>query len=257
MASTTYTEEIAVAGMEVTSVPLVSMIYDGLSNWGLRFVASGQRGYFVMSRTYRESNLLYSIIAGLKECDLEMLISQFSRSRDIPYGTADEKKTATKKFADHIVEYMTTLGPQHAQASLTTRIKELEAENARMANQQQKPAGPVAVQIVQASDDVYKDLRKKTDQDRYLGKTAPTSHKARDINAWIKKTPAKKPDVDSGVNHYNSIYDARTGDQKNGDLESLRAAAVEWGLPFTSTGAYDAKSLIKVLTVVKVVHQQA
>ena len=88
--------------------------------------------------------------------------------------------------------------------------------------------------------------------ERYLNKTAPSSHKAREVNAWIKKTPGKKADIDLVTNTITDVFDKRTPEQKIKDLDQLRAMAIEWGLPFAVAANMDAKIIIKVLCATKV-----
>ena len=254
VASTTFSEECGTAGWDVQTLPASAIVYEGLANWGLRYVASGQRGYFVMSRTYRESSFIYSLIAALKDHDLDVLISQYSRAQDQAYSSQDEKKIATQKFAQYIVTHMADLGPKKAQESLANRIKELEAENAKLATN--KP-GQAASKSSPSSTgtEPFQELRREDAQDRYLGKTAPASHKAREVNAWIKKTPGAKANIDLVTNTLQEVFDKRSNEQKSKDVDQLRAMAIEWGLPFATAAMMDGKILIKLLSATKVANQ--
>ena len=49
--STAYTEEAGFAGAPIDRLPLAAVCLGGLDNWGLRYLASGQRAYWTMSRT--------------------------------------------------------------------------------------------------------------------------------------------------------------------------------------------------------------
>ena len=57
-----------------------------------------------MSKTYRESQLIYGIIMNLKDHDLDSLSSAFARSKGIPCSTNDDKKDVMTKFSAHIVD---------------------------------------------------------------------------------------------------------------------------------------------------------
>lgn len=255
VASTTFTEEAGIAGKDVLTIPLASLLYDGVSNWGLRFISSGQRGFFVMSRNYRESVLLYSLIAALRDQDLEVIISQYSRTKDQPYSTQDEKKIATQKFAQHMVDHMANVGPQKAQETLANRIKELEAENTKLLHAKVLHQPPMHSARADPFQQEYEALRRTADQDKFLGKSAPTTSKAREVGLWVKKTAGKKADVDSICHKFTEFFDKRSQEQKISDTDILRTIAIEWGMPFGLAATMDAKTTIRVLAAVQAAHK--
>ena len=264
--STTFTEEIGIAGASTIDLPIAALVLGGLDNWGLRFVASGQRGYWCMSRTYRESQLFYGMGQCLKDHDLDNLASAFARARIPPLacGTNEEKKIVMEKFAAHVVEFIAQVNPQKA---LESRISELEAENARLATQ---PAAlipaPNPVGFAAAAPAVgfgaaafppppptinpLDCIRKPSTSPKFLARSAPTAFKARDIGNWIKRSqthPDQKLILEDLSNEINDIYESCTGEKKIRTSEEIRAIATEWGLPFGIAGTADIKFLIKVL----------
>lgn len=52
-ASTPYTESIYIAGAHIEDIPLASVIYAGLDNYGLRYIANGNKAYFIIPCTLR------------------------------------------------------------------------------------------------------------------------------------------------------------------------------------------------------------
>ena len=261
VASTSFTEEIGIAGASTLDLPVAAVVLGGLDNWGLRFVASGQRGYWTMSRTYRESQLFYGIGQGLKDNDLDSLASAFARTRSppLPFSTNDEKKAAMVHFSAHVVDLIAQVNPQRA---MENRIQELEAENARLVTsssaQNPGPTAPSAAPLrVPAKTDPLTSIQKTADKAKFLAKSAPSAFKARDITTWIKKItthPDQRTIMEDITNSINDVLEARTGEAKAKFTEDIRAIATEWGLPFGVTGSADIKLLIKFLAATATVN---
>ena len=261
VASTTYSIETGIAGLPTTEIPLHTQLYGTLENWSLRYLASGQRGYLHLSRNYRESALLFALSLALKDKDCELLIAGIARSKNLAYNSTDEKKAATKIAADDLVQYMHSKGTSHVNDKLMQRIEALEAENAR--HVLDKPPTPTVNLPVQSArkeappiavDDPFSDLRRPTNTEKYLQKSAPITVKAREINTWYNKLKMKQDQknfIEALVVETNEAYEGFSASEKSPD--EMRAIAVDWGLPFGLAGSMDLKLMFKVIATAVVI----
>ena len=235
--------------MRITDVPLASVIYGGLDNWGLRLIAAGKPGYFNMSRNYREAALLTAFSQQCRDQDMDLLLSSFARSEGMSYGSTEEKAEVTTKAAKMLLNQLQEYGPQREQEKLLKRIAELENANKVPPVQEVQPVQQVpkpAVQPVHTNK-----WNRKDGQDPLLHKTAPTSAKVKDVKAWVtnqKLSKLQKSKATEIADKIQEEVDNKPVAERGLDL--YRACVVDWGLPFGMAAALDAKSLFTILGTV-------
>ena len=249
--------------MPVQEVPLAAVTYGGLENWGLRYLASGKQGYMVMSRQFREATLLSAFGQACREQDMDTVISAFARANGEPYGTTEEKAEATNKAARAMLEHLQSFGPQREHEKLLKRIAELEAQKQfapafppqpPVQQQQQPVQQPVqAAQKPQAVDPKNSKLpiHRRSEQEKYLTKTAPTSAKVKDVNGWyngLKLNKDQKAKVTEMIQNIQDEVDGKPITDRG--MDCYRACLVDWGLPFGPAAALDSKSIFKMIAAV-------
>ena len=73
---TEWSTNAEIAGIPITSIPLYKVLFKGLSNWCLRHLGAGKACYMIMTRSYQQSILLYSLSKAMRTIDVEKLAKQ-------------------------------------------------------------------------------------------------------------------------------------------------------------------------------------
>ena len=231
-----------------------------------------------MCKNYRESMLIYSLINALRDQDVELLTSSYAKAQNLPFGSLDEKKHTTSRFAQAIADHMQSYSGAKAAETMSLRIKELEqllvTRSAvsvpavpvlppipamppfppTMPPVMSAPAVPTAptmpsmFQPAAPANLPYMDLKRKETSTKYLSKVAPGAKGAREVNVFLKKVPVANQMIEDEAKQHSAIFDAKSKDIQDQDMDTLRAYAVDWGLPFKLTADMDPKQLIRTLS---------
>ena len=222
-----------------------------------------------MCKNYRESMLLYSLINALRDQDVELLTSSYAKAQNLAFGTLDEKKHTTSRFAQAIADHMQSYSGTKAAETMSLRIRELEqllvARPVAI-----MPAAPPPVYTIPAAPAVpaapvipvipvmfpppapviipYMELKRKESSAKYLAKVAPVAKGPREVNNFMKKVPVTNQLIEDAAKGHNATFDAKSKDIQEQDMDTLRAYAIDWGLPFKMAADMGIKQLIRTLS---------
>ena len=219
--------------------------------------------------------LLYSLINALRDQDVELLTSSYAKAQNLAFGSLDEKKHTTSRFAQAIADHMQSYSGAKAAETMSLRIRELEQllvsrpvatlpAAPMMPPIPAMPAFPPAMPAVPAVPTApampsmfpppapvilpYMDLKRKETSAKYLSKVAPAAKGAREVNMFMKKVPVANQMIEDAAKGHSATFDAKSKDIQDQDMDILRAYAVDWGLPFKMTADMDPKQLIRTLS---------
>ena len=254
---TEWSTNAEIAGLPITSIPLYNVLFKGLSNWCLRHLGAGKACYMIMTRSYQQSILLYSLSKAMRTMDVEKLAKQWNSSLPNPVVDQDERKLL-ENYGVHIANIM----QKPADKALFERIQELENEVAQQKaaallptkstvltmlggtmqpNQHDVPQPPVPTPAV-----TFQKFERGT-KSKHLGTDAPSSTATKDINAWTKRvlTPIQHKKIAAVIAEIKE-----TLKDKEEHTELVLRAVVEWGMPIALAGNVGNEGAIKILAVV-------
>ena len=88
---TEWSTNAEIANIPITSIPLYKILYKGLSNWCLRYLGAGKACYMIMTRSYQQSIVLYSLSKALRTVDIERVAKTWNSALSQPHPDDDKK----------------------------------------------------------------------------------------------------------------------------------------------------------------------
>ena len=258
---TEWSTNAGIAGIPITSIPLYKVLFKGLSNWCLRHLGAGKACYMIMTRSYQQSILLYSLSKALRTIDVEKVAKAWNASLPQPTADVDERKLL-ENFGEHVAVIL----QKPVDKSLYERIQALESELAQCKAtnllpaktsiinllggtttpnvQQQVPVPPAPVGPIIP---VFQKFERGT-KPKHLGTDAPSNATTKDINAWAKKvlSPVQHKKIASMMSEVKESLKAITEDH----TELVLRTVVDWGMPVATAGHVNLEGGIKILAVV-------
>jgi len=100
IATSDHTIARGIAGIPVHEIPLHKVLFQGIENWTLRYLASGKQTYYVMTKSYDTSTLLYSLAMEIKQESLQdaALGWNSSLAKPLPSDTQPDKRKIIMEF---------------------------------------------------------------------------------------------------------------------------------------------------------------
>ena len=241
-ANTEWTIGRNIAGMTLETIPLLNCVFDGYKNWCLRHLMMGRPTYFVMTKAFDKSCLLYSINAFLRDENMDAIAIRWNDKQVPPAATdsADDKKNLLNKFGEFIGKAIIG-GSMLADTNLFQRIQQLEKELVEAKSK--ASADPTAPK--QSNFGKY-DRQKPT---KVLATDAPENSIVKKVSEWCDKflTAPKKKKLTKTIEAFKNFVEDKFPHEA-ARLEALQLALIDHGMPLKLAVEFDKEGAYKVIS---------
>ena len=235
----------------------MQVLYRGLDNWNIRYLASGKNTYMIMARSYRDSTFLNTVGKLLSSMDIESLNSQWvvEEGQNRSFTSKDDRRDASKAYATHIFQQMKECSSKGTEDRMLARIATLEMELAKKRStpsrgtpaSARKGASNSIGEALMGSGGRGKPEGKETPKDKFnkmarreeeavLERHIPLGKGLRVLAQWRSKIgfPAGKvKQIDNKIKEVTNNFGNLKGDNKKNAIYEI---LIEWGMPVTATG---------------------
>ncbi len=97
-------------------------MFGGLGNYGLGWIANGNKVYFTINRVYKDAAFQHALGQLMKDQDIDAIAAHWASNQNMDFTTVDQERRDYGHLAKETMDLLKSLGPNQTQNALRSRV---------------------------------------------------------------------------------------------------------------------------------------